>query len=78
MNRTSLLLLGNKVASKIVRNRNVSANSVSAKNKAAANRAAAANRVVAASKADDKPGKESKSGGRRLPPFVVCKLTLDS
>jgi len=58
--------------SKIARNRNANANSVSAKNKVAANRAAAVNRVV--SKADDKPGYlEKESGGRRLPPlFFVC------
>ena len=57
--------------SKIARNRNVNANSVSAKNKVAANRVAA-NRAVAVnrvvSKADDKPGYlEKESGGRRLP-----------
>ena len=57
-------------SSKIARNRNVNANSVSAKNKAVAavNRAVAANRVV--SKADDKLGYlERESGGRRLPPL---------
>jgi hypothetical protein len=60
-NQANLVLPDNKVASsKIARNRNVSANSVSAKNKEAnravgvANRAVAANKV--ASKADDKPG----------------------
>ena len=72
-----------KVASsKIARNRNVNANSVSAKNKVAnravavVNRAVAANRVV--SKADDKPGYlEKESGGRRLPPlFCLCTVTI--
>lgn len=46
-------LIPDKAASsKIVRNRNVNANSVSARNKVAASRAVAVNRVV--SKADDK------------------------
>jgi hypothetical protein len=74
-NQASLVHPGNKVASsKIARNRNVNANSVSAKNKVAnravgvANRAVAANKV--ARKADDKPGYlEKESGGRRLPPL---------
>lgn len=48
-------LIPDKAASsKIARNRNGNANSVSAKNKVAASRAVAVNRVV--SKADDKPG----------------------
>ena len=65
-------------SSKIARNRNVNANSVSAKNKVAAsravgNRVVAANRVV--SKADDKPGYlEKESGGRRLPPLFCAPL----
>ena len=58
-------------SSKIARNRNVNANSVSAKNKVAASRAVAANRVV--SKADDKPDYlEKESGGRQLPPLFCC------
>ena len=65
------MLPDNKVASsKIARNRNVNAYSVSAKNKVAANRAAAVNRVV--SKADDRSGYLGKeSGGRRLPPLCL-------
>jgi hypothetical protein len=61
-------------SSKIARNRNVNANSVSAKNKVAANRAVAASRAGAVNKADDKPGYlEKESGGRRLPLlFFVC------
>lgn len=66
---------GNRAAnnSKNARDRNVNANSASAKNKVAASRAVAVNRVV--SKADDKPGYlEKESGGRRLPPlFFVCE-----
>ena len=77
-NRANLVLPDNKVgSSKIARDRNVNANSVSAKNKVAnrvvvaANRAVvAANRVV--SRADDKPGYlEKESGGRQLPPFFL-------
>jgi hypothetical protein len=70
------VLPDNKAASsRIARNRNVNANSESAKNKVV-NRAVAANRVVAVnrvvSKADDKPGYlEKESGGRRLPPLCL-------
>ena len=75
-NQANLVLPDNKVASsKIARNRNVNANSVSAKNKVAnravavvnravavVNRAVAANKV--ASEADDKPGYlEKKAAG---------------
>jgi hypothetical protein len=61
-NRANLAAPDSKVASKIARNRNVSASSASVKNKVAANR-------VAVSKGDDKPRcSELTSGGRRLPP----------
>ena len=73
----------NKVgSSKIARDRNVNANSVSAKNKVANRVVAAVNRVVAAnrvvSRADDKPGYlEKESGGRQLPPFFcLCTVTI--
>jgi hypothetical protein len=68
-NQANLLLPDNKVASsKIARNRNVNASSVSAKNRVANRAVVAANRVVAVnrvdSKADDKPGYlEKESGG---------------
>ena len=76
-NQANLVLPGNKVASsKIARNRNVNANSVSAKNKVANRAVAAVNRVVAAnrvvSKADDRSGYLGKEGGgRRLPPLCL-------
>jgi hypothetical protein len=61
-NRANLADPDSKVASKIARNRNVSASSASVKNKMAANR-------VAVSQGDDKPGCfELTSGGSRLPP----------
>ena len=73
--QANLVLPDNKVASsKIARNRNVNANSVSAKNKVAANRAVAVSR--AASKADDKPGylgtKKAAGGDSRR---FVCLCT---
>lgn len=56
-NQVNLVLPDNKAASsKIARNRNVNANSVSAKNKVANRVVAVVNRAVVASKADDKPG----------------------
>lgn len=75
-NQANLVLPDNKVASsKIARNRNVNANSVSAKNKVANRAVAAVNRVVAAnrvvSKADDKPGYlEKKAAGGDSRRFV--------
>ena len=71
----------NKVgSSKIARNRNVNANSVSAKNKVANRAVAAVNRVVAAnrvvSKADDKPGYlEQKAAGENSRRFVYLCTT---
>ena len=78
--QANLVLPDNKVASsKIARNRNVNANSVTAKNKVANRAVAVVNRAVAAnkvaSKADDKPGYlEKESGGRRLP-LLSCLCT---
>ena len=68
-NQANLVLPDNKVASsKIARDRNVNANSVSAKNKVANRAVAVVNRAVAANKvaseADDKPGYlEKKAAG---------------
>jgi hypothetical protein len=73
-NQANLVLPDNKVASsKIARNRNVNANSVSAKNKVANRAVAVANRAVVASKADDKPGYlEKKAAGDDSRCFVFC------
>ena len=69
------MLPDNKAASsKIARNRNVNANSVSAKNKVAANRAVAVKRVV--SKADDRSGYlEKKAAGGDSRRFVCLCTT---
>jgi hypothetical protein len=70
-NRANLPLLDSKAASrKIAKNRNVNANSASAKNKVAA-----ANKVADVSKADDNlVAVDLMSGGRRLPP-LLCLST---
>jgi hypothetical protein len=70
-NQANLALPDNKAASsKIARNRNGNANSVSGKNKVA-NKAVVVNRVV--SKADDKPGYlEKKAAGGDSRCFVFC------
>jgi hypothetical protein len=82
-NQANLVLPDNKVASsKIARNRNVNANSVSAKNKVAANRAVAASRAVAVnrvvSKADDKPGylQKKAAGGDSRRFLCLCTATI--
>jgi hypothetical protein len=68
MSRVNLALPGNKVVRrKIVRDRSVNVNNVSAKN-----RAVAGNKGAEASRADDNPGcLRFTSGGRRLPPFFI-------
>jgi hypothetical protein len=76
-NQANLVLPDNKVASsKIARNRNASANSVSAKNKVANRAVVAVNRVV--SKADDKPGYlEKKAAGGDSRCFVfLCPARI--
>jgi hypothetical protein len=82
-NQASLVHPGNKVASsKIARNRNVNANSVSAKNKVANSAVAVVNRAVAAnkvaSKEDDKPGYlEKKAAGGDSRRFVfLCPTRI--
>ena len=76
-NRANLVLPDNKVASsKIARNRNVNANSVSAKNKVANRAVVAANRVV--SKADDKPGYLEKKRREATPAALFFFAPLES
>jgi hypothetical protein len=74
MSRVNLARPGNKgVRSKIVRNRSVNVNNVSAKN-----RVVAGNKGAEASRADDNPGCLGlTSGGRRLPPLFCCKLEAE-